>query len=33
MEMTERTVQGILRLPDSVKVNYEELDEKEWKLI
>lgn len=33
MEMTERTVQGILRLPDSVKVNYEELDENEWKLI
>jgi uncharacterized protein (TIGR00255 family) len=30
LEMTERTIQGILRLPDSVKVNYEELDEKEW---
>ncbi len=33
MEMTELALQTILRLPDSVKVEHEELDEQEWILI
>jgi uncharacterized protein (TIGR00255 family) len=33
MDMTELTIQSILRLPDSVKIDHEELDENEWKLI
>lgn len=33
MEITELAIQTILRLPDSVKVEHEELDEEEWKLI
>jgi uncharacterized protein (TIGR00255 family) len=33
LESTERALQSILRLPDSVKVEYEELDEKEWAMI
>jgi uncharacterized protein (TIGR00255 family) len=33
MELSELAIQTILRLPDSVKVEHEELDEEEWKLI
>jgi uncharacterized protein (TIGR00255 family) len=33
MEMTELAIQSILRLPDAVKVDHEELDETEWKMI
>ena len=31
--INEEAIQTILRLPDAVKVEHEELDEKEWKLI
>ena len=33
LEITELTMQTILRLPDSVKTEHEELDEEEWALI
>ncbi len=33
LELTETSIQSLLRLPDSVKVDYEELDEKEWVII
>jgi uncharacterized protein (TIGR00255 family) len=33
MKMTELAIQSILRLPDAVKVDHEELDETEWKII
>jgi uncharacterized protein (TIGR00255 family) len=33
IEMSEVAIQTILRLPDSVKVEHEELDEEEWKSI
>jgi len=33
MEISELALQTILRLPDSVKVEHEELDEEEWKQI
>jgi len=33
LELTELTMQTILRLPDSVKTEHEELDEEEWALI
>jgi uncharacterized protein (TIGR00255 family) len=33
MAMTEIALQTVLRLPDSVKVEHEQLDEEEWKII
>ncbi len=33
LEMSERAIQAILRLPDAVKINHEELDEEEWQII
>ena len=33
MEMSELAITSILRLPDAVKVDHEELDEEEWKMI
>ncbi|HPR33011.1 MAG TPA: YicC family protein [Prolixibacteraceae bacterium] len=33
MELSERAVQTILRLPDAVKIEHEELDEAEWAAI
>jgi len=33
MSMSEVAIQTILRLPDSVKVEHEQLDEQEWKII
>lgn len=33
IKSSERAIQSILRLPDSVKVDHEELDEKEWSII
>lgn len=33
LELTDRLIQTIMRLPDAVKVEHEELDETEWQLI
>jgi uncharacterized protein (TIGR00255 family) len=33
LELSEIAIQTVLRLPDSVKVNHDELDETEWKII
>ncbi len=33
LELTEHSFQSILRLPDAVKIDHEELDEEEWKII
>lgn len=30
MEVSELAIQSVLRLPDAVKIEYEEIDEKEW---
>ena len=33
LQVTEHSFQSILRLPDAVKIDHEELDEEEWKII
>lgn len=33
LPVTELTLQSVLRLPDAVKMTYEQLDENEWKII
>ena len=33
LEMTERVIQSIIRLPDTIKMEYEQLDEAEWEQI
>jgi uncharacterized protein (TIGR00255 family) len=33
IEMSERAIETIMRLPDTIKINHEELDEEEWKHI
>jgi uncharacterized protein (TIGR00255 family) len=33
MEISELAIQSVLRLPDAVKIEYEELDEEEWQII